>query len=164
MSVGVKHTIDLAAPPRLPFEGAEVVKHEKTFNGKSEVEIELRKDDNLYIDGKKVVLHLSERQMDGKRVVGHELRVELEDGTQILLNSNVLDYIFDHPELFPEHWKKNDQGETLRVFFWGSIFLVPSNGGLYVRCLYWGDGGLSRRYDWLAFDWGRRGPSASVAS
>ena len=66
-----KHTIDLAKPPQLPFKGAEVVKHE----GKGVVKLELRSDDNLYIDGKKVVLHLSERQMGDKAVVGHELRL-----------------------------------------------------------------------------------------
>lgn len=152
--------IDLAKTPQLPFDGAEVVKHE----GKGTVEIELRSDDNLYIDGKKVVLHLSERQMDDKRIVGHELRKELENGKQVLLNSNVLDYLYDHPELFPEHWKQNEKGETLYIFFWGSIFRRPSDGGLYVRYLSWRGGGLDRRYDWLGYAWRRQDPSASVAS
>ncbi len=156
----VRHTIDLAKTPRLPFDNAEVVKHE----GKGIVEIELRSDDNLYIDGKKVVLHLSKRQMGDKRVQGHELRKELEDGTQVLLNSNVLDYLFDHPELFPEHWKKNEQGETLYIFFWGNIFRSPSHGNLYVRCLCWRGGGLRRGCGWLDGGWCRQGPSASVAS
>ena len=156
----IKHTTDLAAPPRLPFDNAEEVKHV----GKGVVEIELRSDDNLYIDGKKVVLPLSERQMDNKRIVGNELRQELEDGTQVLLNSNVLDYLYDHPELFPEHWKKNERDETLYIFFWGSIFRNPSNGDLYVRYLYWDDGELDRRCSWLDFVWYRRLPSASLAS
>ena len=156
----IKHTIDLAKSPQLPFDRAEVVKHE----GKGIVEIELRSDDNLYIDGKKVVLHLSERQMGDKRIVGHELRKELENGNQVLLNSNVLDYLFDHPELFPEHWKKNENGETRYIFFWGSIFRSPSDGDLYVRCLYWDVGELSRDYNWLDSDWARRDPSASLAS
>ena len=55
------------------------------------VEIELRPDDNLYIDGKKVVLNLSERQMNNNRVVAHELRMELAGGKQGLLNCNVMD-------------------------------------------------------------------------
>jgi len=129
------YIIDFANAPRLPFDGAEVVKHEGEINGKKVVEIELRSDDNLYLDGKKVVLHLSERQMGDKRIVGHEIRKELEDGTQVLLNSNVLDALYGHPELFPEHWKKNEQGETLYIFFWGSIFRNPSHGTLYVRFL-----------------------------
>ena len=141
------------------MDGAEVVKHE----GRGRVSLELR-DDNLYLDGKKVELFLSERQKGENRVVGHELRVELEGGERILLNSNVLDYIFDHPELFPEHWKKDENGDTRYIFFWGSIFRGPSDGRLFVRCLCWVDDGLSRHYGWLAFDWCRRYASASVAS
>lgn len=156
----IKHTIDLAKPPQLPFDNAEVVKHE----GKGIVEIELRSDDNLYIDGKKVVLHLSERQTGDKRVVGHELRKELEDGKQVLLNSNVLDYLYDHPELFPEHWKKDGNGETRYIFFWGSIFRGPSGGDLCVRCLCWGDGRLDRSCSGLGSGWDRQDPSASLAS
>jgi hypothetical protein len=156
----VKHTIDLGKAPRLPFDNVEVVKHD----GKGVVEIELRSDDNLYIDGKKVSLHLSERQMGDKQIVGHELRKELEGADQVLLNSNVLDYLYDHPELFPEHWKKDDAGETRFIFFWGSIFRNPSNGYLYVRCLCWLGGELDRHCDWLGFDRVRRDPSASVAS
>ena len=155
----VKHTIDLATSPRFPFEGAKVVKHE----GEGVVKIELRSDDNLYIDGKKVVLDLSERQMGDKRVVGHELRQELESGELVVLNSNALDYIFDHPELYPEHWKNNGEGEPLLVFFWGSLFSGPSGGGLCVRCLCWGGGGLGRFYRWLDYGWDRLSPSASVA-
>ncbi|OHA59581.1 MAG: hypothetical protein A2589_01835 [Candidatus Vogelbacteria bacterium RIFOXYD1_FULL_46_19] len=156
----LKHTVDLGAPPHLPFDDAEVVKHD----GKGVVEIELRSDDNLYIDGKKVILHLSERQMGDNRVIGHELRQELEGGDQVLLNSNVLDYLYDHPELSPEHWKQNEQGETHYIFFWGSIFRDPSNGLLCVRFLFWDDGGLDRDYRWLDYDWDRQDPSASVAS
>jgi len=160
----LKHTVDSGAQLRLPFDNAEVVKHDSEINGKKVVEIELRSDDNLYIDGKKVSLHLSERQMGDKRIVGHELRKELEGGDQVLLNSNVLDYLYDHPELFPEHWKKDDTGETRYIFFWGSIFRLPSRGSLCVRCLCWDGGGLFRFDRWLDYDWGRQGPSASVAS
>jgi len=49
----VKHTIDLGKAPQLPFDNAEVVKHESEINGKKVVEIELRSDDQLYIDGRK---------------------------------------------------------------------------------------------------------------
>lgn len=156
----IKHTVDLAKAPRLPFDKAEVVKHE----GKGVVEIELRSDDNLYIDGKKVVLHLSERQMGDRVVLGDELRKELEDGTLVLLNSNVLDYLYDHPELFPEHWKKHGHGETLLIFFWGSIFLHPSSDRLSVRCLGWDVGGPRRDYRWVNGHVFCHCPSASLAS
>ena len=156
----VKHTVDLGAAPRLPFDTAEVVKHE----GEGVLELELRSDDNLYIDGKKVVLYLSEGQKGDKRIVGHELRQELESGEQVLLNSNVLDYLYDHPELFPEHWKKDENGVTRYLFFWGSIFRDPAFGYLYARYLSWDVGGLYRNYDWLDGGWLRQDPSASLAS
>jgi hypothetical protein len=159
-----KHTIDLGALPRPPFNNAEVVKHESEINGKKIVEIELRSDDDLYIDGKKVVLHLSERQKGDKKIVGNELRQELESGEQVLLNSNVLDYIFDHPELSPEHWKKDENGNIRFIYFWGSIFRNPSSGSLCVRCLYWYGDSLDRVCGWLCSGWGRQDPSASVAS
>mgnify|MGYP006893377473 CR=1 FL=1 len=160
MKVQKTNTIDLGAPARLPFDVAEVVKHD----GKGVVEIELRSDDNLYIDGKKVELFLSERQMGDKRIVGHELRKELENGEQVLLNSNVLDYLYDHPELFPKHWKKkNKNGEIQYIFFWGSVFRDPSDGGLCVRYLSWRFGSLRRDDRWLGNGWDRRFPSASLA-
>jgi len=155
-----KHTVDLGAPPRPPFDGAEVVKHE----GDGVVEIELRSDDNLYIDDKKVELFLSERQKGDKWIVGQELHRELEDGEQVFLNSNVLDYIYEHPELFPEHCKKDENGDTRYIFFWGSIFRHSFDGGLYVRYLYWNGGGLTRECNWLGHGWSRQGYSASVAS
>jgi len=156
----VKHTIDLTKAPKLPFDGAEVVKHK----GEGIVEIELRSDDNLYINGKKIELFLSERQKGAKRIIGNELRQEIEDGKWILLNSNILDYIFDHSELFPEHWKKDEAGETRYIFFQGSVFRCPPNGNLFVRYFYWGVGSLDRDYGWLDGDWTRLKPSALLAS
>lgn len=159
-----KRTINLARSPRLPFDTAEVVKHGGEISGKKVVEIELRSDDNLYIDGQIVELFLSERQKGDKTIKGCELRQELEDGDQVLLNSNVLDYLYYHPELFPKHWKKDEDGKTRYIFFWNSIFRAPSNGRLYVCCLYWSGGSLNRGCYWLACDWDCQYPSASVAS
>ena len=156
----VKHTVDLGKSPRLPFNGAEVEKHD----GEGVVEIELRSDDNLYVDGKLVSLFLSEKQKGKSTIVGNELRQELENGRQALLNSNVLDYIFDHPELFPEHWKKDENGDIRYIYFWGSVFRDPSDGRLCVCCLCWLVGELRRYCNWLDDVWLRQFPSASVAS
>lgn len=152
-----KYTVDLGQTPRLPFGGAEVVKHE----GQGFVEIELRPDDNLYIDGKKVVLNLSERQMNNNRVVAHELRMELAGGKQGLLNCNVMDCLLRYPELFPKHWKKDENGENRHIFFWGSIFQAARNT-LFVRYLYWSAAGLVGRYLWLDIECNRQDWSASV--
>lgn len=160
----VKHIINLAKPPRLPFRNAVLVKHDSKINGKSVVKIELRSDDNLYLDGKKIVLHLSKRQMGEKVVKGHELREELESGELVLLNSNVLDYIYDHPELFPEHWKKDENGGTRFIFFWGSIFQRRSEVDLYIHSAYWSDDHLECDYACLDYNWFHDNPSVSLAS
>ena len=155
----LKHTVDLDKPPNVPFLNAKAVKH----NGGGVVEIELRSDDNLYVDGKKVILYLSESQQDNKEVIGYELLMKLESGELVLLNSNVLDYIYCHAELFPEHWKKDEYGETRQIFFWGSIFQNPLLGYLYVRYLYWGDNNKPYPfYSWLDVEWFRRFPAASI--
>lgn len=158
-----KRTIDLSKPPRTPSEGFEVVKHESTINGKSVVEIELR-DDNLYIDGCKVDLFLSNKQEGDGRVRGYGLRKELENGKWVLLNSNVLDYLLDHPKLYPEHFKKDENGETRYIFFWGSISRDPLHDYLYVRYMYWNAGELHKRSYWLDGVWDRQNPSAILAS
>ena len=115
--VRIKHTIDLAKSPRLPFDGAdEVVKHDSTINGKNVVEIELRSDDNLYVDRMKIILHLSEGLMSCDRYRGcYELRQELKNGELVLLNNNILDKISDHPEMFPEHWKRDEYGNIRTI-------------------------------------------------
>jgi hypothetical protein len=155
-----KHTIDFAKLPKLSFKGAKVTKHE----GKGRVIIELRSDDNLYIDGKKVVLYLSEHQKGKNTISGHRLRKELEKQGQILLNSNVLDYLFDHPELFPEHWKEDEKGEIRCIFFWGSILRHPSDGSLYVRYFYWEAGNLYQNEKFLGNGWDCQCPAVTLES
>jgi len=160
-----KHTIDLSVPPRLPYNGAEVVNHLPQINGKKTVTIELRSDDNLYIDGRKVELFLPERQKGNNQIEGHELRTELANREWILLNSNVLDYLYDHPKLFPEHWKKDENKKIRYIFFWGSVFRHPSSGRLCVRYLYYCLDSVSlKRHFQLYGNLTRQCPSASVAS
>lgn len=71
-----KRAADLGVSPKSPFNGAEVVKHD----GKEIVEVELRSDDSLYINGKKVILHLPKRQMGNKRIFGHEVCDGIKSG------------------------------------------------------------------------------------
>ena len=63
-----------------------------------------------------------------------------------VLNANLLDYLYEHPELIPESWKKDASGNTRYMFFWGTV-CRSSGGHLYVRCLYWYDG----RWDWSIY-------------
>ena len=146
--------VNLDATPNLPFNGAKVEFHQ----GGGWVKVEKRAD-GLYIGDKKVTLHLSKKQLNGKTIRGHELREELSG--KPVLNSNILDALMEHPEFIPEEWKKDAKGNTIYIFFWGTIFR-DAGGNLYVRYLYWFDGGWYWYYRWLDVDW-YGGPAAGWA-
>jgi hypothetical protein len=116
-----------------------------------------RRGDNLYVDGKKIVLHLVKRQTGNGVVQGYELRKELENGKLVLLNANILDYLLDHPEMIPDSWK----GKA--IFFWGTVYR-SSDGDLRVRCLYWDGGRWGWHCGWLGLVWCFSGPAAVLAS
>lgn len=149
--------IDLSVPCKLPFNGAERVSPAKSGIVKLE-----RRGDDLYIDGKKIELFLSAGQKGDSYIVGHDLRKELEarGGN---LSGSVLDHLEAHPELWPESWKKDSQGNTIYVFFWDDIFRY-SDGYLYVRYGYWRGGRVVSNYNWLDNNWNGNNPAASVAT
>ena len=148
--------VNLAASPKLPFNGAEVESH----IGEGWVIVEKRTD-GLYVNGRKVVLRLSRRQQNGKSLKGYELREELTG--KPVLNANVLDALCDNPHLIPEDWKKDERGNTRYIFFWGTIYRY-SSGFLYVRCLYFHDGTWHRLYFWLDGVWDGYDPAVLLAS
>ncbi len=153
----IEHAFDLAIPCRLPFNGAERVSPAKS----GVVKLEKRGDD-LYLNGKRIELWLSDRQKNGGRVVGHELRIEREKlGGN--LSAKILDYLEEHPELWPESWKKDAGGNTIYIYFWDDIFRYPASDSLYVRYGYWCGGRVVSDSHWLDSDWPRRNPAASLA-
>lgn len=149
--------VNLGAAPGLPLNGAEVVTHE----GDGWAIVEKRADGQLYVNGRKVVLYLSRRQKSGKWLKGHDLREELTG--KPVLNANLLDALFGNPHLIPEDWKKDEQGNTRFIYFWGTVYRDAS-GFLYVRYLYFRDGVWDRLYSWLEDDWLGHDPAASLAS
>ncbi len=100
-----------------------------------------------------LTLHLVEKQEKGT-ISGDDLRKELSDLP--VLNANVLDYLWEHPDLIPENWK----GKV--VFFWGTIY-GGSDGKLYVRYLFWDGSRWFRYYFWLGGDF-HSGCPAALAS
>jgi len=102
-----------------------------------------------------VQLYLSANQKGGKWIEGDDLRKELAG--KPVLNACVLDYLLAHPGLIPEEWKSKF------VFFWGTIYR-SSDGGLYVRFLYWLGGRWRWGCHWLVYGWGVNGPAALSAS
>lgn len=117
----------------------------------------------LELDPSRLQLHLSDNQKDDKVIKGDALRTELETNKVPVLNACVLDYLLLHPELIPEDWKVNENGNTRYVYFWGTIYRDP-DGRLCVRCLFLHDGAWDWYCYWLDDGWSSRHPAASLAS
>ncbi len=144
--------VDLESSPGLPFAGAEIEKHIGVGGA-----IFQKQADGLYRNGRKVGLHLSERQMNGKSLKGYELRDELTG--KPVLNANELDALYDNPHLIPEDWKKDEKGNIRFIFFWGTTYR-GLGGYLCVRCLCFLVGSWSRRCSWLGNVWYGYNPAA----
>ena len=152
----IEHAVDCSLEPSKPGSNFTI-----ELNKKGGVVRLERRGDDLYIDGKKVVFHLSKKQINGKVITGHNLREELS-GKKVL-SAIILDYLLVHPELIPESWKKDEKGNTRFIFFWGTIFRDP-DGDLCVRYLCWSDGGWRTNYHWLDLGFSADSPAAVSAS
>lgn len=108
------------------------------------------------------LLYLSPNQKDGKVIEGNKLRKELEKNKVPVLNACVLDYLISHPELIPEDWKKDENGNTRYIYFWGTVYRHQIDD-LYVRYLYWNDGAWDWDYCWLGEYWDGQHPAAVLA-
>jgi hypothetical protein len=148
--------IDTDQTPKLPFDGAIIEAHVE--GGTVTIE---KRDDELWIDDKKVILHLVSGQQGGNWIRGHELREELSG--KPVLNACVLDFLLENTSFIPDSWKKDANGNTVYVFFWGTIYR-HSDGSLCVRDLYWHDGAWQQDYNWLDDDWHGGDPAALLAS
>ncbi len=153
---GPVYMIDLSVPCKLPFKGAERISPAKSGVVKLE-----RRGEDLVLDGKKIELLLSEKQKGEGRVIGHDLHKELDQKKVGQCGGSVLDHLVAHPELWPESWKKDAQGNTVYVFFWGDIFQAPG-GYLYVRCGHWSAGKVVAGSRWLGHNWESCHPAAAA--
>ena len=149
--------VNLSATPKLPFNGAEVEQH--VGEGWAIVE---KRADGLYVNGRKVVLHLSKRQQNGKWLKGYDLRDELTG--KPVLNANLLDALADNTHLIAEDWKRDKDGNIRYIFFWGTTYRRPGTGSLCVRYLSFGGGAWARRCHWLGRGWRGDDPAALLAS
>ncbi len=140
------HEIDTDQIPNLPFNGVTIEHH--------------RKSGKLILDFSKIGFYLSQKQKIGS-FSGHELRKELK--SKKVLNACVLDYLLANPHLIPEEWKKDSEGNTRYIFFWGTIFR-DSDGLLCVRCLYFESGEWRTSDYWLDGDFNAVDPAAVSVS
>lgn len=98
-------------------------------------------------------LHLEPEQENGY-IKGTVLRERMKGKG---MSAAVLDYLLGHTDLIPEEWKGK------YIPFWGTRYR-DRGGDLYVRCLYWSDGGWDWSLGWLGNDFGGSNPAAPPVS
>lgn len=147
--------VNLDFLPNLPFDDA---KRAWRRGKKGRVTVEL-KDGELYVDGRKVALHLEPEQQGGGSLEGSNLRKRLV--RKQVLHPNVMDAIVE-ADLVPNSWELDEQGRTRYIYFWAQGFR-GSDGHLCVRCAFWYDGQWQRGYGNLVDRWSVLSPTA-VAS
>lgn len=151
----IEHVFDRSKTPRFPFLGAQIEEH----NGAGTSCLE-KKADGLYLDGKKIILQIVQSQKNGT-IVGIMIREKLSK--KPVLDVTILDYLLDHPELIPEDWKRDEDGRTRYIYFWGTVYRRLDDY-LYVRCMFWSSGTWQAHYRWIANDWLANYPAAMSAS
>lgn len=150
--------VNLDVPSSLSFDGATV---EWTTPGQTGwVRVE-KKDNQLFVDGRKVDLHITEGQKTARDHQGHNLFWQLKG--KAVLHPNIADALFENPHLFPDSWKLKDQGWTVYVYFW-AVGYRHAGCNICVRCVYFGDAGWSRYFLRLHDYWGSHDPAAVLAS
>ncbi len=166
MILPTNRKINLVEPPRIPFVDGKTFKHLHEINGQKEMEISILQDGHLYLGGEKVVFFMSSRQVGNRSISGHKLYEQLKTQGLKVLNSNVLDFIIRHPEFFPKSWMMDDCGETVYIFFWGTVYKHERSGNLCVECLYWDKekAEVKKSIQWLDDHWYRNCPSVCLAS
>lgn len=142
----LKCFIDFDKPPTIPHGWAILPDHEQLPNRVKGV---------MEFDSAKVRLHLDRGQLDGKAMKGNELRESLKKTT--VYGAQLGDFYYANQHLIPPEWKEE------AVFFWGTIYR-DSDGNLYVRHLYWGDGAWNWDYYWIVYCWDDSNPAAVPAS
>ena len=152
------HVVDLFRPPKIPLSGSKMVEHSSGGMGKR-VLLE-KPDDTLFIHGKRFVLHLTDTQKKDS-TTGHNLLSKFIAGHNFL-NSNVLDYLLEHPELWTEEMKQDVEGNPVYICFWNSIFRHWQSSAPCIRLMFWNNGvpGAGDRCLNLEFD--SRYPAASL--
>ncbi|MEK7576751.1 MAG: hypothetical protein AAB482_03600 [Patescibacteria group bacterium] len=137
----VSNIIDCDANPSIP-QGWHVEEH--------------RKGGELKWDPAKVKFYLSSSQMNGKVVEGNKLRLELEH--EPVLNANISDYLLAHPNLIPDEWGLDEDGNVRHIFFWGTIYGIYE-GELFVRCICRCVGKWEAKYYWLGHNFNKANPA-----
>jgi hypothetical protein len=123
----IDFVIDFDAPPVVP-KGYVLRSHHKTFSGKG---IFNRIGDKLLLfDGKtperwRFDLHLVSHQTGEKTVDGSRVQEEIEKvrrNKTLVLDVNCRDLFIKNPQLIPESLRRDNEGNSHWIYFWGTTF------------------------------------------
>lgn len=112
-------------------------------------------------DPSQIEFHLEPEQLNGGSIFGTEFLKRLID--KQCLNVGHLDFLRAHPELIPESWKKNENGETRYINFTDTI-VRDSSRLQFVFHLYWNGSAWQRGENLLNQKWNSLSVSAILAS
>jgi hypothetical protein len=157
--------VDLDADPALPCEGAKLERHLKL----GKVRVEYRTDeDELYVDGIKVVPWLCAGQLKGQDVYG---------GNQWLwgefkavgkpLNATFADWLFEHQALIPKKWRNNtwsSDDSIWKLLFWATEWNCPGRRKNVICSLDCSKDSWKREYLSIHGNFGKHYPGASLGA
>ncbi len=138
----LRREIDLDANPTLPLTSAIVKK--RVGGGRVVIE---KFANGVCLNGKKLILHRTSSQISRKTIRGYELYREVENLT--VPNATAFDFFVANPAFVPEDWKADEDGNIIRVVFWGTLFMDGPGGSVCVRCGRWNGVRLVPSYFWL---------------
>lgn len=154
---GTTIEVNLDAPVELPYANFKVAR----ARGTGWVSVQ-KLGDALFVNGRRVILHIEEMQKTGGRVRGQVLFDALED--KDVLHPNILDALEENTSLVPNSWNHDDQGRILYIYFLAVAFYGRTKKNLCVRCLYRRGDGYSSFYNWLDESFGDRFLAAVLES
>ncbi len=100
----------------------------------------------------------------GETMIKGEAKLErLQEADCIRLDAKVFQTLWENQASIPESWKEKINGNTIFVFFDGTIFRDPSGDRCVLR-LSWNVSRWYWNYHWLENDWRVGDPSAVLAS
>ncbi len=113
---GISARVDLDAKPTWP-EDFGIPEH----FGFGNVDVQKRSPNDLYVNGKKVILYQSPKQTDGGDPIwGWEVLNELPK--RVVLNATLHNFLQKNEDFIPEDWGADADGKVIYIYFLGTKF------------------------------------------
>lgn len=154
--------VDFDAQPELKAStiGLEEVRVTNKCKVAGKTLVEKRKDGLLYVNGKKVILHLPLVHRNSQ--VGADAAQKAVE-TKVVLSACLMDFLASNQEFIPDGWRSDGRDYPTVIFFWGSLY-QEWNKRLgwcdYVPHLHFKDGKWEKGYSGTFGYWNSLMPAA----